>query len=72
MRLLKETLELRADSEESAKECIEQYREEAKEKGYIITAAGYTYKSKKAKGEIISEKWVCKIVLEYTSLWEED
>ena len=70
MRLLKETLELRADSEESAKECIEQYREEAKEKGYTITAAGYTYKSKKAKGEIIDEAWICKIVMQFSEVWE--
>ena len=70
MRLLKETLELRADSEESAKECIEQYREEAKEKGYTITAAGYTYKAKKAKGEIISEAWICKIVMQFSEVWE--
>lgn len=70
MRLLKETLELRADSEESAKECIEQYREEAKEKGYTITAAGYTYKSKKAKGEIIDEAYICKIVMQFSEVWE--
>lgn len=70
MRLLKETLELRADSEESAKECIEGYREEAKEKGYTIAAAGYTYKSKKAKGEIIDQAWICKIVMQFSEVWE--
>lgn len=71
MRLLKETLELRADSEEGAKECIEQYRKEAGEKGYTIAAAGYTYKKKTSKGEIISEKWLCKIVLVYGDIWED-
>lgn len=71
MRLLKETLELRTDTEEGAKECIEQYRKEASEKGYIIGAAGYTHKTKKSKGEIISEKWLCKIVLIYGDIWED-
>lgn len=71
MRLLKETLEIRTNSEEGAKECIEQYRNEANEKGYTIAAAGYTYKKKTSKGEIISEAWVCKIVLEFSGVWEE-
>ena len=70
MRLLKETLELRADSEEGAKECIEQYRKDAAEKGYTIIAAGYTYKSKKSKGEIIDEAWICKIVMQFSEVWE--
>lgn len=71
MRLLKETIELRADSELEAKELIEEYRKNATEKGYTIGAAGYTYKTKKAKGEIIDEAWVCKIVLNFSGIWEE-
>lgn len=71
MRLLKETIELRADTEFEAKEIIEKYRTEASEKGYTIGAAGYTYKTKKAKGEIIDEAWVCKIVLNFSGVWEE-
>jgi hypothetical protein len=71
MRLLKETIELRADSEIEAKEIIENYRKEANEKGYTIGAAGYTYKTKKAKGEIVDEAWVCKIVMNFSGVWEE-
>ena len=70
MRLLKETLELRADSEEEAKQIIEKYRQDANEKGYLIGAAGYTYKTKKAKGEVIDEAWVCKIVQQFSEVWE--
>ena len=70
MRLLKQTLELRTDSEEEAKECIEKYRKEAGEKGNTVGAAGYTYKSKKSKGEIIDEAWICKIVLNVSEVWE--
>ena len=69
MRLLKETLELRADSEEEAKQIIEKYRQDANEKGYLIGAAGYTYKTKKAKGEVIDEAWVCKIVQQFSEVW---
>lgn len=71
MRLLKETIELRADTEFEAKEIIENYRKEAAEKGYTIGAAGYTYKTKKAKGEIVDEAWICKIVQNFSGVWEE-
>lgn len=71
MKLLKETIELRADSENEAKEVIESYRREASEKGYTIGAAGYTYKTKKSKGEIIDEAWVCKIVMNFCGIWED-
>lgn len=60
--LLKRTEEIRANSEEEAKTIMENCRKDAQEKGYTIDASGYTYKTKKAKGEIIDEAWVVKIV----------
>ena len=71
MRLLKETLEYRADSEEEAKEIIERYHKDADEKGYIISAAGYTYKTKKVNKEIDDEAWVCKIVQQFSGVWDK-
>lgn len=71
MRFLKETIELRADSEEEAKQIIEKYRNDANEKGYILGAAGYTYKTKKIKGEIDDEAWVCKIVQQFSGVWDK-
>ena len=71
MKLLKETIELRANSEAEAKQVIEQYKNDADEKGYFITAAGYTYKSKKLKGEIIDEAWICKIVQQFSEVWAD-
>lgn len=65
MKLLKETVELRADSEIEAKEIIESFRTKA------VVAAGYTYKTKKSKGEIIDEAWICKIVQNFGNVWEE-
>lgn len=70
MRILKKTLEIRADSEEEAKQIIEKYRQDASEEGYLIGAAGYTYKTKKSKGEIIDEAWVCKIVQQISEVWD--
>lgn len=71
MRFLKETIELRADSEEEAKQIIEKYRNDANEKGYILGAAGYTYKVKKVKKEIDDEAWVCKIVQQFSGVWDK-
>ena len=70
MKLLKQTIETRTDSENEAKELIETYRKEG-EKGYTIGSAGYTYKTKKSKGEIIDEAYVVKVVQVFGGLWEE-
>ena len=70
MRLLKETIEIRTDSELEAKEVIESYRQKAAADGFTIGAAGYTYKTKKSKGNIIDEAWVVSITKEYGSVWE--
>lgn len=72
MKVLKITTEARAYSEEEAKEYIEAFRVEAANKHYTVAAAGYTYKTKKKKGEVIAEAWVCKCVAEYNPVWEED
>ena len=44
MRILKITTEARADTETQAKDYIEHFRTQAKEEGYNVAAAGYTYK----------------------------
>ena len=72
MKVLKVTSEIRAYSEQEAKDYIETFRLSAAEKGYTVAAAGYTYKTKKKKGEVIAEAWVCKCVAEYNPVWEED
>lgn len=69
--LLKQTDEIRANSEEEAKAIMEDFRTDAKEKGYTLGASGYTYKTKKAKGEIIDEAWVVKVVKVIGGVWDE-
>ena len=69
--LLETTSKFRADSEEKAKEMIEGFRKEAAIKGYVVKKAGFEYKTKKAKGEIISECGVVSITQGFGDLWED-
>lgn len=71
MKPLKVTYEHRAYSEDEAKDAILKFRNDAKEQGYLVGAAGYTYKSKKKKGEIVAEAWVVKCVAVYDEVWDE-
>ena len=70
MSLLKKTEEYRVDSEIEAKEAMEKFRSEAAEKGYSVGSCGYTYKEKKAKGEVIDEAWIVKVVKIYGTVWD--
>lgn len=71
MRILKETIEFRVDTEEEAKNEMENEREQARKSGYIISKAGYTYKEKKSKGDIIDKAYVVTIVKTYGGVWDE-
>ena len=71
MKILKQTEEYRTDSEEEAIAVIESYKKDAEEKGYILGASGYTYKTKKAKGEIIDEAWVVKVTKILGGVWDD-
>ena len=72
MKKLKITTEARAYTEEEAKDYIETFRVNAAQEGYTVAAAGYTYKTKKKKGEVVAEAWICKCIAEYNGIWEED
>ena len=72
MKILKQTEEYRTDSEEEAIKVIEGYRQDAIDKGYVLGASGYTYKTKKAKGEIIDEAWVVKVTKILGGVWDDD
>ena len=70
MKTLKKTIESRAYSEEEAKEFLDAFRKEAQEKGYVVGVNGYTYKTKKSKGEIVDEAWICKCTAIYNDVWD--
>lgn len=69
--LLETTNKYSVDSETKAKDMIEEFRQKANDKGYIIKKAGYEYKTKKAKGEIIAEAWVVSVTFIFSTLWED-
>lgn len=69
--LLETTSKFRASSENEAKEMIEGFRKEAREKGYTVKKAGFEYKTKKAKGEVIAETWVVSVTQVFGDLWED-
>lgn len=71
MYILKTTEEYRTDSEIEAKELMEKFRNEAREKNYKVNKCGYTYKTKKSKGEIIDEAYVVSVTKEFNSVWIE-
>lgn len=72
MKVLKQTEEYRTDSEEEAIALIEHYRKDAMDNGYVLGASGYTYKTKKAKGEIIDEAWVVKVTKVLGGVWDDE
>lgn len=71
MKLLKQTEEYRADTEEEAKEIMEKFRQDAHDKGYTLGASGYKYKTKKAKGEIVDECFLTTVVKVIGGPWDE-
>lgn len=72
MKILKQTEEYRTDNEEEAIALIEHYRKDAMDNGYVLGASGYTYKTKKAKGEIIDEAWVVKVTKVLGGVWDDE
>ena len=69
MILLKETKEIRTETEEEAKELMEKFRTEAAVKGYQVLSCGYTHKEKKSKGEIADEGYLLKVVKVFGGFW---
>lgn len=68
---LETTTKYRMDSEIAAKDLIDEFRKNADAQGYTIKKAGYEYKNKKAKGEILAEAWVVTITQVWNDLWED-
>ena len=71
MRLIERTEKFVVDSEEEAIKLIQNSKEDAEKNGDILGASGYTYKTKKAKGEIIGEAWVVSIKKVLGGVWDD-
>ena len=70
MRLLKVVEEYRAESEQEVKEMNEQFKAEAKTKGYALSAFSYTYKEKKKNKEVIDDGYLVKVAKVYGGFWD--
>ena len=71
MRLIKRTEEYVVDTEEQAIKAIQNFREDAAEHGHTVGASGYTYKAKKAKGEIVAEQYLVKVTRILGGIWDD-
>ena len=63
--LIKNTAEIRVESEEAANILHQEYEQFARENGYILNSWTQTYRNKKSGGEIIDEWWICKITISF-------
>ena len=70
MRTLENTVKIRTESEQEAKEVIEQLKVDANAKSFYVKKAGYEYKTKKAKGEVIDQAWVVTATIIQGALWD--
>ena len=70
MRLLKVVEEYRAESEQEVKEMNELLKEDARAKGYELTAFSYTRKEKKKNKEVIDDGYLVKVAKTYGGFWD--
>lgn len=70
--LIKNTAEIRVESEEEANALHKEYEDFAHDNGYILNSWTQTYRTKKSSGEIVSEWFICKVVLIFNDAKEPD
>jgi hypothetical protein len=68
---LETTTKYRVNTEDEAKNMIEKFREQAKTDGILLKKAGYEYKTKKSKGEIVDEGYLISATFIYNDFWSE-
>lgn len=67
MKLIEQTEKYVVDTEEQAIEMLQEFKEDAAKKGYILGASGYTYKTRKSKGEL----YLVKITKVLGGIWDD-
>lgn len=65
IELIKETKVWRVESEETAVELIQEWKDKAVEGGYTVEKSGYVMKTKKSKGQIIEINFIVSIQISY-------
>ena len=71
MRLIEQQEKYVVDSEEEAIKVVQAFKADAQDKGYVLGAGGYTYKTKKAKGGEIWECWIVTIKKVLGGVWDD-
>ena len=66
MEIMKQTDEIRVDTEEEAKALIDDFKNKAIQGGYEIASYSSNKKDKKLKGEVVDEWVVVKIVKKWS------
>ena len=59
----------RVDTQDEADQALEDARTDAVTNGYEVTDNKATYKTKKAKGQIIDDGWEVTITKHYNDFW---
>lgn len=62
MEIMKQTDEIRVDTEKEAQALIDSFKEKAKTEGYELVSYTSTHKEKKSKGEITDDFYIVKVV----------
>ncbi len=70
--LIKNTAEIRVESEEDANELHKQYEQFAHDNNYTLSSWTQTYRCKKAQGEIVDSWYICKVVLIFNDAKEPE
>lgn len=60
--LMKQTDEIKVNTEEEAKALIENFKDKAANEGFEIISYTSTLKEKKSKGEVIDSYYIVKII----------
>lgn len=71
MKVLKQVEQIRVETEIEAQELIKTAKEKQNEEGFLLKKAGYEYKTKKSKGEIIGECYIVSLTKEFGGVWDE-
>lgn len=70
--LIKNTAEIRVESEEDANLLHKEYEDYARDNGYILNSWSQTYRTRKSGGEIVAEWWICKVVIIFNDSKDPD
>lgn len=63
--LLSKVEEIQVDTEQDAKQLIEEYSTKQFQEGYRVVDSRYKYRNKKVKGEIVEEWYIVTVKLSY-------